>query len=244
MGNDPAEQNEGHSTNRLLAALPRDVLQRLSADLKNISLRPKQILYKPGDRIDHVYFSHGGVFSITTMLEDGSTVEAATVGDEGMVGLEAFLSTRPVSPGQILWQVPDGHATKLAVEPFRREVDRRGVFYDLLGMYAQVVIAQMMQSSACNALHVVQERCARWLLVTQDRVHRDEFQLSHELLATMLGARRPTVTVVARTLQAAGLISYTRGSIKIVDRAGLEAAACPCYAVIRDQYARLFREFR
>jgi CRP-like cAMP-binding protein len=137
-------------------------------------------------------------------------------------------------------QAPDGDAGQLSVGAFREEIARRAELHDLLGRYTQVVIAQMMQSTACNALHDVQERCARWLLMTHDRVHQRDFELSHEFLAIMLGARRPTVTLVAGTPPRAGLIAYTRGRVKVLDRAALEATACPCYAVIRAHFDRLW----
>jgi CRP-like cAMP-binding protein len=239
----PHVTTEDPLRNQLLLALPAEDCKRLSSELKQVVVQRKEALYHPGDRIEHVYFPNGGIFSITAMLPDGSTVEAATVGDEGMIGLEAIISPRAISPGEVMLQIPDGPVSVLPVEVLRRELDRRAALYDLLGSYAQTVIAQMMQLVACNALHVVQERCARWLLMTQDRVHRDEFHLSHELLAVMLGARRQTVTVIAKTLQEAGLIRYRHGLIRIVDRQGLEAVACPCYSVIRSHFARLLPHY-
>ena len=133
-------------------------------------------------------------------------------------------------------QVPDSNAERLGVAAFRRETRRQGAFAELVGRYAQATVAQMMQSAACNARHHVQERCPRWLLTTHDRVGGDEFHLSHEFLAVMLGVRRQSVTVVAGTLQAAGLISYRHGRVKILDRKGLEAASCECYAVVRKRF--------
>ena len=133
-------------------------------------------------------------------------------------------------------QVPDGSIVKLSEKAFRRELAAHGSFHDLVGRYIQATIAQMMQSTACNALHHVQQRCARWLLMTHDRMHEQDFHLSHEFLAVMLGVQRPTVTVVAGNLQQAGLISYKHGVVKVLDRAGLEAAACECYAIIRAHF--------
>ena len=187
-----------------------------------------------------MYFINGGVVSITTTLADGTMVEAATVGDEGMVGIAAFSSDSPVSPGDAMLQVPDGDVTTLSVERFRRELRQQGALHQVLGRYTEVVIAQMMRSTACNALHQVQQRCARWLLTTHDRMHEQDFHLSHEFLAMMLGVKRPTVSVVAGTLQHAGLIRYTHGHVTVLDRQGLEAAACECYAVVR----RHFRQMR
>jgi CRP-like cAMP-binding protein len=163
-------------------------------------------------------------------------IEAATVGDEGMIGLEAVFSDTAVSPGDSLIQVPDTSIEKLAVQPFRQELARGEELHDAMGRYAQMVIAQMMQTAACNVVHEVQERCCRWLLMTHDRMKLNDFHLSHEFLAVMLGVRRQSVTVVAGILQASGLISYRHGLVKILDRDGLEAASCECYAVMRGRY--------
>jgi CRP-like cAMP-binding protein len=233
------QQGTPRPGNRLLAALPEQDFNRIAADLKEIAVEPRQVLQEAGEPIRYVYFPNGGLFSVTTVLPDGTMVEAAMVGDEGMFCVEAFFHDGAIAPGQALMQVPDTSAIRLDVGIFRREVIRHGPLYDLVGRYAQVAVGQMMQSAACNALHPVQQRCARWLLMTHDRVRRNEFQLSHEFLAVMLGTRRPTVTVVARALQQAGLITYRYGRVTVRDRKGLEAAACPCYAVLRAQFDSL-----
>jgi CRP-like cAMP-binding protein len=186
-----------------------------------------------------VYFPNGGVASITTALLDGTLVEVATVGDEGFVGLDAFFTADAIAPGETLIQIPDTSAEMMDVEAFRNQLAYGGSFRDLIGRYAQVVIAQMMQSSACNALHPVLQRCARWLLMTHDRVHHSEFHLSHEFLAVMLGVQRTTVSIVAATFQDAGLIRYRRGRMRILNREGLEASACECYSTIRAHFNRL-----
>jgi CRP-like cAMP-binding protein len=207
--------------------------------LITIPVRVKQILQKQGAPIDHVYFPNGGVASITTVLLDGTAVEAATVGDEGMLGIEAFLDDHAIAPGETWIQVPDTNAEMLSVSAFRREIMRRGALHTLMGRYTQAVIAQMMQSTACNALHQVHQRCARWLLTTHDRMHEQDFNLSHEFLAVMLGVHRPTVSGIAGTLQHAGLIRYTHGHVTVLDRKGLEAASCECYPIIRAHFNRL-----
>jgi CRP-like cAMP-binding protein len=231
MGNRPL--------NRLLASLPDPDFARLSPDLLTIPSKLKQVFHQTGEPVRHVYFPNGGVVSVTAGLKTGVLVEVATVGDEGMVGLEAFFGTDALAQGETMMQVPDTSIEMLSVEAFTREIARRGALHDVMGRYAQLIVAQMMRSTACNALHHVQERCCRWLLMTHDRVHRDDFQLSHEFLGMMLGVRRQTVTVVAGTLQKAGLISYSHGHIRVVDRAALEAAACECYASIQEQVSRL-----
>lgn len=231
--------SDGRPNNRLLAALPADDFLRLLPHLKTVPSRLKQVVHKEGERIEHVYFPNGGVFSVTTPLLDGRSVEVATVGDEGMLGAETFLTGDAVATGDTMMQVPDGDVTVLPVESFRHEIAERGALHDLMGRYTQVLMAQMARSTACNALHEVQHRCARWLLMTHDRMHEQDFHLSHEFLAMMLGVHRPTVSVVAAMLQRAGLISYRQGLIKVLDRKGLEAASCECYALIRAQYDRL-----
>ncbi len=225
--------------NRLLASLPEADFQRIQPDLNTVALRPKQVLCKQGDRLKYVWVPNGGVVSVTTNLSDGSTVEAATVGDEGMLGIEAFFSGDVIAPGETLLQVPDTNLERMTVEAFRREVNRHGALHDAVGHYVRMFIAQMMQATACNALHTVEQRCARWLLMTHDRMHERDFHLSHEFLAVMLGVQRPTVTEVAGLLQHAGLIHYSHGHVTVIDRRGLERSACECYRIIRGHFDRL-----
>ena len=232
---DPAKR----PANRLLAALPADVFDRLRPDLHPIPTTTHQVFQRQGAPVEHVYFPNGGLASITTVLEDGGTVEAATVGDEGLVGIEAFFTANAIASGESLMQVPDTNAERIAVAAFQREVAQNGLFHDLIGQYAQLVTAQLMQSTACNATHNIEERCARWLLQTHDRVHGQVFQLSQEFLSVMLGVRRQSVGMVAATLQRAGLIQYTHGRVTVLDRHGLESASCECYHVLR----RRFDEF-
>jgi CRP-like cAMP-binding protein len=222
--------------NLLLRALPAADFERLRPHLTTIPTPTRHLFYKSGAVIDSVYFPNGSVASVTAVLADGTMVETATIGVEGMVGIEAYLGTNAISPGETLVQVAGTDAERMTVSAFRAELTRRGALFDLIGRYAQATIAQMMQSAACNARHHVQERCPRWLLMTHDRVGGDEFELSHEFLAVKLGVRRQSVTVVAGTLQAAGLISYKHGHIKILDRKGLETASCECYAVVRRRF--------
>jgi len=223
----------------LLAALPTKDFRRLLPHLTIVPIAVKQVLYKHGEPIRHVYFPNGGVVSITQTLSDGTVVEVATVGDEGVLGMEAFLSDDAVAPGDTLMQVPDTNAERLSVGDFRRELARGEALHRLMGQYTQVFIAQMMQTTACNAMHQVPERCARWLLMTHDRMHQQAFTLSHQFLSVMLGVRRPTVSLVAARLQEAGIIRYTHGRVTVRDRQRLEKASCECYAIIRTQFDRL-----
>jgi CRP-like cAMP-binding protein len=180
-----------------------------------------------------VYFPNGGVISVTTVLSDGTMVETATIGNEGMIGLEAFFNDDPIAQGNTMMQVPDTNAERLSVAAFRQELARGDVLATLMGRYIQTAIKQMMQSAACNARHTVTERCPRWLLMTHDRVDGNSFHLSQEFLGMMLGVRRQTVSLVANTLQRAGLITYRHGRVTVLDRPGLEAASCECYSALR-----------
>jgi CRP-like cAMP-binding protein len=224
--------------NRLLALLPKRDYLRLVEHLRLKRVATGDTLHADGSRITEVYFPNGGVFSVTNQMRDGALVEVATIGREGMLGIGAFFGDRTAA-GRTFQQVPNGPVLTMAVARFIKETAERGSFREVIGVYAQANLLQIMQSAACNALHDVQQRCCRWLLQTHDRVDGDEFLLKHEFLAVMLGVHRPTVTVVLRTLQRAGLISSRYGRIRILQRKRLEAAACECHEVIRDHYARL-----
>lgn len=216
------------NANRLLAILPAEDYNRIAPTLDVIPLTIRHILHKPGEAVQHVYFPGGGFCSIVTVLEDGDMVEVATVGREGMLGMSAALDGGPV-PSAVMVQAETDICYRMATQAFRREMDRRGALHDVVTRYTQALVAVVMQTTACNAVHSVEQRLARWLLMAQDRVSRAEFPLTQEFVAMMLGATRPTVTVVAGTLQKAGLITYHRGDVTIVDREGLENASCECY---------------
>lgn len=225
--------NRPPPTNRLLAALPPDDYQRLAPTLDVIPLKLKEFLHKPGEPIAHVYFPGGGFASVVTVLEDGRMVEVATIGREGLLGVSAVLNGDP-SPAAAMVQAETDTCYKMAVSAFRGEMDRHGPFHHLMTRYAQALSGFIMQSTACNAVHSVEQRLARWLLMAHDRIGRDDFPLTQEFVAMMLGATRPTVTVVAGTLQRAGLITYHRGHVTIVDREKLESASCECYRTATD----------
>ena len=227
--------------NRLLARLTEDDFQYLRPYLKTIALEPKRILHKQGDRLRHVYFPNAGVVSMATLLPDGAMVEAATIGDDGVVGVEAVFTDDPVSACETIVQVPVPHdsAERLSVEDFRRALVARPTFHHAVARYAEILYAVMARLLACNAHHQAQERCARWLLTMYDRMHGRDFHLSHEFLAALLGVRRQSVGVVCGALRTAGIIRYTYGRVTVLDRQGLEDAACDCYPAIRALYDRL-----
>ena len=221
--------------------MPDEDFRRIRRHLKTVPLSAKQVLLKRGAPIRHVYFPNGGVCSVTAMMKTGDAVEVATVGNEGLIGITAFLGGQAM-PGESMVQVADGNhssAERMPVGDFQRELDRRGALHDAVNRYSQGSIALMMQSIACMALHPVQQRCCRWLLMTHDRMRVDQFGLSHEFLAMMLGSTRPTVNIVARSLQQAGFIRYVHARITILNRPGLEAMACECYATVKAEFERL-----
>jgi CRP-like cAMP-binding protein len=226
-----------HGDNRLLAALPPVERERLLSKLEWVHLTVRQSVFQPHTPITHVYFPINGVISLVAVMADGVTAEVATVGNEGMVGLPVFLGAES-SPLQAFCQI-ESDAWRLPAPVFRTEAKRQAPLCDLLHRYTQAQFNQMAQTAACNQLHSLEERCARWLLMTHDRVDADRFRLTQEFLASMLGVRRPTVSIVMSVLRRAGLLMYTRGAIAIVDRRGVEAAACACYQIVWDEYDRL-----
>jgi len=230
--------SDARPNNRLLACLPSADFQRLRPHLKTLPIAAKHIFHRRNEPVRDIIFPNGGVASVTTAMQNGAMVEIATVGDEGFVGINAVFGTDTIA-GETMMQVPDTSVESLPVETFRQELARGGPFSEGIQRYAQGFVLLTMQSIACMALHPVHERCCRWLLMTHDRMRRDDFHLSHEFLAMMLGSTRPTVSLVAGTLQKAGLIQYVHGHITILDRQGLEAASCECYATVKRHFDRL-----
>jgi CRP-like cAMP-binding protein len=226
------------SNKKLLARLPADDYRRLLPDLETIHLRAKRVLLKPHVPVRRVYFLAGGICSITQVTAEGQMAGVAIVGNEGVVGMAAF-GGDPESGQTAVVEIAEGDAQALDVKVFRREMERQTRFSDLVHRYAQAFVESLMQSVACNALHPIEKRCARCLLDIRDRVGRYEFPLTQEVLATMLGVRRASVTLAAGTLHRAGLIDHAHKNIIIRDLAGLEHAACECYALVKGHFARL-----
>jgi CRP-like cAMP-binding protein len=224
--------------NNLIASLPSDVRQRLAPHLSTRPLSVRETLHKEGARISEIFFPGRSVVSITHAMEEGGMVEVATVGPEGLVGIGTALGDF-TSTGTAFVQVAGEPAHVLPVSVFQQEFDRREAFHHIVTRYTQAFIAMVMQSVACNGLHSAEERCSRWLLMTHDRIQADEFALTHEFLAMMLGVRRPTVTLVLAELSRAGVVSHVRGRMKITDRRGLESMSCECYRQVRSIFQRL-----
>ena len=202
-----------------------------------LTLHIRDSVYEPNQPIEHVYFPVQGVISLVKVMADGTSIETATVGKEGCVGLPLFLGTDR-TPFKAFCQIP-GAAFRLKADRFREEVGQGRALHDLLLRYTLAILTQIAQSAACNRLHSMKQRCARWLLLCHDRMRTDEFLLTHEFLSEMLGVRRASVTVAAGHLQEEGLIRYNRGRVTVVDRQGLETAACECYRIIQGEFDRL-----
>jgi hypothetical protein len=224
--------------NRLLAALPPVDYARVQKHLHMNTGVTGRTLQEHGTPVTDIFFPNGGVFSVTNEMRDGALVEVATVGIEGLLGIGVFLGDR-LGAGRTMQQVPDGPFPSMTVRRFVKESSPPGPFHDVVALYAQANLLQIMQGTACNALHGVKQRCCRWLLQTQDRVGSSEFLLKQDFLAIMLGVQRPTVTLVIGTLQDAGLISTKYGRIRVLNRKKLEQAACECHEVIRAHFQRL-----
>jgi CRP-like cAMP-binding protein len=224
--------------NRLLAALPGGDFDRIARSLRAVPVVLGQVVQRDGEPVDTLYFPNGCVLSVTTVMDDGSMVEIATLGREGLANITALLHDG-AAVGETMIQVASGGLFALPIDAFRTEIERDGLFCQLLTRYAQAFLFQGMRATACNALHDVEHRCARWLLETQDRVGAEEFALSHEFLSIMLGVHRPTVSIALGTLQRAGFIQSRRGVIHVLDRGGLEEAACECYGAIRAHFESL-----
>lgn len=226
--------------NRLLIRLAADDAQRLRPHLQPVAFDYKKILYEAGDPIEFVYFPVSGVTSMLKSMEDGSSSEVGTTGNEGMIGLP-LLFCEPTGRASVHVEVP-GEGLRMPARHFREALTRSPAMQTLMRRYSYAVFNQISQLVACNRLHDVEQRCARWLLMVQDRMPGDDFMLTHEVLSLMLGVRRSSVTVAAGRLSEAGLIEYRRGRVKVIDRAGLQRRSCECYAAIQQEYDHAFGE--
>lgn len=224
-------------TNRLLAALPPEDYERLRPSLALVAPELKFTFYEPEQPIEYVYFPNFGVASLLAVMDDGTLVEVGTIGNEGMVGIPAFLGAT-VTSGKAFWQIP-GELMRMPVSVLRAEVECGSPLVMILQRYTQALFTMLAQHTACNRLHQIEQRCARWLLMTEDRVGMDTFPLTQEFLSQMLGVRRASVSEVARKFENAGYVRYQRGIMTILDRAGLEAICCECYRIIKTEYDRM-----
>ena len=223
--------------NRLLASLPRRESKRLAAGFEAVELEYGKVIYEPDRPIRHVYFPTSSFISMMIPVDGRTHLEVGLIGDEGMFGAPLALGVAS-SPLRALVQGA-GTALRMKAATFTRELAHCPVLRQALLRYVQVLMSQLAQTAGCTRFHVVEERLARWLLMSQDRAHLDQFHVTHEFLAYMLGVRRVGVTGAATALQRRNLIRYRRGAVTILDRDGMEAASCGCYQVDRDTYDRL-----
>jgi CRP-like cAMP-binding protein len=224
--------------NRFLAALPATDFALLAPYLRIVPLERGIVLPDAGGEIDHVYFPHSGMVSVVAVMRGGAVVETMTVGRGGMVGATVGLGSRSAI-GRAVVQLP-GSAARLPSAQFRSAAKASEALRSLIVRYNDLLLAQIQQSVACNALHALEARLCRWLLQSHDCMDGDTIPLTQELLGQMLGVRRTSVTLTARLLQSAGMIRYSRGLVQIVDRRALEEAACECYAVVRHNIDKIF----
>lgn len=229
-------QNKAKVENQILSALPESELGRLTSHLKYVELPYGHRIYAFQTPIDDVYFLNSGMVSLLSTTEEGNIIEVGMVGNEGMIGIPIIMGAR-VTPYEVIVQA-QGTAMKIRGDLLRAELHNRGKLQDLLLHYTYSLILQLSQSAVCNRFHSVEKRLCRWLLTTRDRVKSDNFRLTHEFMAHMLGSRRQGVTESANALQKAGLITYNRGYLTILNSKRLELTSCECYKIIKDAHVR------
>jgi CRP-like cAMP-binding protein len=223
--------------NRLLALLPADEYERLRPNLRQVSFSLGEVVYEFGAQLDYVFFPTTSIVSLLYTMENGASAEMGLTGNDGVVGIALFMGGGTM-PNRAVVQSAGG-ALKMKAKVMQDEFARGGRFQQLLLRYTQALITQISQTAVCNRLHSVEQQLCRWLLLSHDRLKTNELVMTQELIADMLGVRREGVTVAAGRLQDAGAISYVRGRIQILDRQELEATACECYRVVKDEFDRL-----
>jgi len=223
--------------NRILASLPKAEIARLAPHLSKLPLPSGTTLLNPGEEIVYAYFLESGLASVVVAMENGNTVETGITGNEGIVGFPVLLGTKSM-PTRTFMQIP-GDGYRIKAQHLSDEFERPGKLRKQINTYFQAHLVQTAQTAACNRLHDIAERLARWLLICHDRMESDEFTITHEFLGHMLGTPRSTVTLAAGILQKADLVHYSRGRIHILNRKGLEKAACECYQTTRNEFDRL-----
>lgn len=226
--------------NHLLAALPPEEWERLCPHLELVAMPLGHVLYESGNELRHVYFPTTSIVSLLYVMIDGASAEIAVVGNEGIIGVALFMGGETM-PNRAVVQSA-GHAYRLKGQLLKQEFNRSGEMQHLLLRYTQALLTQMAQTAVCNRHHSLDQQLCRWLLLSLDRLPSNKLVMTQELIANMLGVRREGVTEAAGNLQRAGLIEYQRGHITVLDRAGLEARSCECYAVVRKEFDRLLPE--
>ena len=227
----------GGYANGLLAALDAAGRRRFSAEMRRVTLKTKQVLYLPDQKISDIYFPEDSVIAMLTVMENGATVESATVGREGASWISASFKS-PTMPCQTIVTIA-GDAYKVPSTIVEDEIRNNGPFHNKLSHYSHLLLIQTLRSTACNALHTIEQRCTRWMLMTLDRTDEDRFAITHDFLSNLLGVRRATVSQLVENLAAKGVLQIKRGWIRVADRQKLEAVACECYQIVRNQFERV-----
>lgn len=227
--------------NHLLAALPEAEFNRILPSLEPVSLKLGKVLYESGDKLTHIYFPTTAIISLLYIMENGGTAEIGIAGNDGLVGIALFMGGETTSSRAVVQSA--GGAVRMKAKDLQEAFALGGVFQSLLLRYTQSLMTQISQTAVCNRLHSVEQQLCRWLLINHDQLQADELIMTHDLIANMLGVRREGVSIAAGHLQESGLIKYARGTITILDRKGLEDAACECYKVVKDEYDRLLGKF-
>jgi CRP-like cAMP-binding protein len=230
------------SQNHLLAALPKAEFERLAPDLEPVDMLLGDVLYESGGLLQHVYFPTSAILSLHYVMENGSSSEIASVGNEGVLGISLFMGGN-TTPSRAMVQT-GGQGYRLKAQLLVQEFNRAGLMQQLMLRYTQALITQMSQTAACNRHHSLVQQLCRWLLLTLDRMPTNELVMTQELVASMLGVRREGVTEAAGKLQQAGVIRYRRGHITVLERSGLESQVCECYEVVKKEFARLLPDLR
>jgi CRP-like cAMP-binding protein len=233
-------QPESPKNNYLLAALPPSDLARIEPHLECVRMPLGEVLYEAGGRLQHVYFPTTSIVSLLYVMEDGSSAEIAVVGNEGILGISLFMGG-DTTPSRAVVQ-SKGHGYRLKSQMLKQEFNRAGPMMYLLLRYTQALITQMSQTAVCNRHHSVDQQLCRWLLLSLERLSGNDLTMTQELIANMLGVRREGVTEAAGKLRDAGIIEYSRGHIKVLDREQLERRVCECYAVVKKEFDRLLSE--
>lgn len=226
--------------NHLLAALPAETFERIAPHLEPITMPLGDVLYESGGQLQHVYFPTTAIISLHYIMENGASSEIAGVGNEGVLGISLFMGGNTTPSRATVYT--GGHGYRVKSRLIMEEFNRAGPMMRLMLRYTQALITQMSQTAVCNRHHSVEQQLCRWLLLTLDRLPSNELTMTQELIASMLGVRREGITETAGNLQRDGLISYRRGHITVLDRAGLEIHACECYAVVKKEFNRLLRD--
>jgi len=235
------DHTDNAQMNHLLGALPADEFARLQPDLKAVSLELGEVIYESGEQLENIYFPTTAIISLLYIMENGSTAEIGMAGNDGLVGIALFMGGT-TTPNRAVVQSA-GNAFRLSSKALQFEFGAGGVFQKILLRYTQSLMTQISQTAVCNRLHSVEQQLCRWLLINHDLLQTNQLVMTHDLIANMLGVRREGVSVAASRLQKAGLIKYVRGTITMLDRDKLEAAACECYRVVKDEYDRLLGKY-